>query len=262
MAVAKVKAKTKAKKKRWCQIIGPKLFQGSVLGEVYVGDPAELKGRGFNVNMMNITGDPKKQNINIHFKIDKVHESNAHTYATGFNMTPGSIRRFVRRGRDRVDDSFTTKTLDGLNIRVKPMVITNGNTTKPVQSKMRLTARKVLKEIIAKYPYNNLLYAVLSAEIQRELKTKLGKIYPVRNFEVRAVKLLDDKVPEEMTMEKPKEEKKEEPKEEKPKGEEKAPAEDKKEKKPAKKEKAEVKEEAKPSEAKAPKQTKPSLANT
>ena len=62
----------KVKKKRWCQIIGPKIFRDTILGETAVIDPNMLINRALTVNLMTLTNDIKKQNINVSFLINKV----------------------------------------------------------------------------------------------------------------------------------------------------------------------------------------------
>ena len=71
MAKAKARAKklTKAKKKTWVKIHAPKIFNEQIIGETLVADSSLTIGKPITVNLMNLTGDIKKQQININDRI-------------------------------------------------------------------------------------------------------------------------------------------------------------------------------------------------
>ena len=61
----------KLKKKQWYQIVAPNQFDNVTLGETLVAEPKAMLGKTLTHNLMNLTNDTKKQNINIHFKVIK-----------------------------------------------------------------------------------------------------------------------------------------------------------------------------------------------
>ena len=120
MAVKKKVVAKKVKRKRWYTVLAPALFGEKILGESYVAEPANLVGKFLSLNLMNVTGDPKKQNINAKFKVVKVADGKGHTELQSFNLLPSSVKRIVRRGRDKITDSFLCVTSDKRLVRVKP----------------------------------------------------------------------------------------------------------------------------------------------
>jgi len=192
-------ALTKKVKKKWHPVSAPALLKGGVIGELYVADPETLVGRHVTLNVMNVTGDPRKQNLKARMIIHKVEGGVAKTVLTGLEMVPSSLKRYVRRKRDKVDDSFIVKTKEGLHVRVKPLIITASNTSNAVLTKLRLTARKLVADAFSKNTYTGVLEQVLKGELQKKVKPILSKITLVRNFEVRVLRLLNQE-PESLSL--------------------------------------------------------------
>lgn len=240
------------KKKRWFQLIAPKMFNNQVLGETLVAESGQMMGKSIKLSMMSLTGDMKKQHINIKFEVVGIAENNAQTRAVGYEFAPSSIKRLVRRRRKRVDDSFICSTKDNIRVRMKPFFVTRQDTNKSTLTSMR----KLGKDFIAKFAkernFDDLTYDIIDHRMQRDLKKVLSKVYPLRTCEVRTFSVVKERKigGEEMpapVAEKPKEEKKEKPKKEKKAKKEKAEKKPKKEK-PVKEEKPEPKEETKEEE--------------
>jgi small subunit ribosomal protein S3Ae len=185
--MAKKKTVTKkVKKKKWFPIIAPKLFNEKVLGECLLTDSELMKGRHITLNMMNITGDPKKQSTNLQFLIRNVIDGKGMTELVKYEMSNSFVKRLIRRGKNKVDDSFLTKTMDGKVVRVKPLAITLKNTNKSVLSSLRLELRKVIKEKFSKLTFSQIIESLIQYKLQRELKTSVVKIYPLRTCEIRS----------------------------------------------------------------------------
>ncbi len=145
----------KIKKKKWYSIMAPRILGGRMLGESLVSDSADLKGRTITANLMNVLGEPKKQSINIQFLINRVKEGQALTEIIKYELSQSYIKRQIRRGRSKIEDSFLSKTADNKRVRIKPMVITNGKVFKSVETKIRLALRGYLKELFLKIHLKN-----------------------------------------------------------------------------------------------------------
>ncbi len=123
MAEEKAKKESRVKKKKWIQVLAPKSFRNEVIGEVYAFEAQSLIGRVVTVNLMSLTGDMKKQNTNLKFVINAVEGGKAITELDGYHLIPASIRRLVRRGKKRIDISFTCLTSDKKKVRMKSLFI-------------------------------------------------------------------------------------------------------------------------------------------
>lgn len=186
MAAKKQTLKTKTKKKKWSPIYAPAVFGGQLIGESYVDSAESMKGKYINANLSTISNDMKKQNITVRLRVNKIVEGKGQTEVIGMQQVQGFVKRLVRRGRTKVDDSFLAKTKDGQLVRVKPLIITNTLCVASTASQIRMEVRKVLQERIAKTGFVNTIQDVLSFKIQKDLKNMLNKVHPIRSVDVRS----------------------------------------------------------------------------
>lgn len=192
MAVKNVSTKKRAKK-NWVSIYAPDVFNKAFLGESYVYGKEDLIGKPLNLNLATFSNDMKKQNMNILFKVANVHEGKGQAEIMGLVLSQSYIKRLVRRGKNKVEDSFLAKTSDGKTIRVKPVIITNARTHQSVISKLRLEARTLVKRILKKSTLDQFIKDLTDLKIQKELKEKLQKVYPLRYFDIRQVSTEKDR---------------------------------------------------------------------
>jgi small subunit ribosomal protein S3Ae len=209
----------KIKKKKWVEILAPKLFREEFIGESLVADPQSLQGRKVTISLMQLIRDPKKQSTNITFEITKVQSHKATTKLKSYKIGAAALKRLARRRRDKIQDSFLCKTKDDITIRIKPMIITFANTSKQVLSKIRLKAKEVLASNAKTLTFEELVQSLLSNTLQKDIRKHVKKLYPVRIVEISYIgiespkRAKKSKIEEARELEEPKEEVKEELKE-------------------------------------------------
>jgi ribosomal protein S3AE len=181
-------SKQNIKKKTWFPILAPKMLGQRPIGETYLEEAEVAVGRSVKTNLMQVTGDIKTQHISARFEIIEFSEGSLKTSLNGYSYLPSSIKRMVRRRMSRVDDSLVIKTMDGVQIRIKPMVLTRGKVPKSVQYTIRANTKKLLIEVIAKKNYDELFSEVIKNRLQIELKNALTKLYPIRAVVIRELK--------------------------------------------------------------------------
>ena len=176
---------TKIKKKRWYPILAPNIFGEKVIGESLLTESKLLLGKSISCNLMSLTNDVKSQHIYMSFIIREVKENKGFTEAVSYEISPTYIKRFVRRGKERIDDSFAFKTKDGRIMRVKPFLLTNSPASNSVLTKIRKALKQKIAEIITQNTYDDIFDGVVSYKIQKELKSEINKVFPVRTLEIR-----------------------------------------------------------------------------
>lgn len=187
----KVKTKkTNIIKKGWVKVFAPKLFKEQEIGESYVADPNNLIGRKLTINLMTLTKDPKKQGINVVFEIVSKKASGMATEFVGHIMVTSSVKRMIRRGKNKVDDSFTAVSKDNIKVRVKPLFQTKNHTPKSLQSNIRLSGRKMIVDFLKENNYEDFCKALFNNSLRKTLFDSLKKIYPLQTCEIREVKAL------------------------------------------------------------------------
>lgn len=184
-------AKVKIAKKEWYPIIAPKVFQNAVLGETTVYDPQQMMGKCLSINLMGLTNDAKRQNININFEVVDVQNGKGLANVVGYSMVQSSIRRMMRRNIERIDMSFSCKTSDNKDLRVKPLLITRSATIGSVVAKIRRTAQDFIAKYIGSASYDSLINDLVTQKLQTSLRKELNKIYPLRVCEIRLMEIVD-----------------------------------------------------------------------
>ena len=184
-------AKVKIIKKEWYPILAPKIFQNAVLGETYVYESDQMIGKGITQNLMNLTNDIKRQNINIDFKVVDVQNGKAFADVMGYYMVQSSVRRLVRKNADKIDMSFLCKTSDGKNLRLKPLLITRSATTGSVVARIGKNAKDFLVKYVEAISYNNFIDDLVGHKVQNLLRKDLNKIHPLRVCEIRSMEIID-----------------------------------------------------------------------
>ncbi|MFC1728128.1 hypothetical protein ACFLZ7_01525 [Nanoarchaeota archaeon] len=181
--------KSKIKKKRWFKILASPHFNSRQIGETLAEEPQSLMGRPVSVSMMHLTGEMKRQNITIAFEVTNVRDENAITEIRKYKLNPASIKRFVRKGKDRLDMSFVCETEDGKSVIIKPFLLTLKKTGGAHQTSLRKAAIAAIKERVSKTKYADLFREVITNRLQREVRSKLSKIYPLKTCEIRVLEL-------------------------------------------------------------------------
>jgi len=178
----------KIKKKKWVTILAPKILNERPIGESYVAEPEQLIKRVISCNLMTLTNDVKTQNITMKFLVNEIKDNKAQTKPIAYVLNQTYLKRMMRRRRNRIDESFYLKTADNKNIRIKLFLLTNS----PAKSSVVKIIRKKLKEMVAniaeKNKYDDIFDGVISHKIQRELRSAMNKIFPLKACAVKVLK--------------------------------------------------------------------------
>lgn len=183
--MAEQKATTKVKKKTWFALIAPKVFNEQQIGETVASEPKSLVGRTFLQNLMSLTNDIKKQNVNVKFEVVKVESSRAMTRIIGYEMMPSSIKRMIRRSNIKIDMSFAAKTADNKSVRIKPLLLTRTDTKRSIGTKIRRMAQDYIVKYVQKASFEDIMNDLVMHKMQSSLRDSLKKIYPLRTCEIK-----------------------------------------------------------------------------
>ena len=197
----------KLKKKQWYPILAPKQFEEVVIGETLVADPQAMLGKALSHNLMNLTSDMKRQNINIHFKVVEIDGNKGKTAIIGYQIIPSSVKRFVRRNSEKMDLSFNCETADNIFLRVKPLVITKADVKGSIAAKLRNNIVQFLIKTIKKMSYNEIMTDLISHKLQALMRETFNKMYPLKVCEIRYLGIEEREKPKEAMAEVKEEEK-------------------------------------------------------
>lgn len=190
MAPKKKVAKTKVKKKKWMPVLAPKLFNNVVLGETHIQADEQVLQKSITLNLSTVMNDMRKQGYMVRFDVIKAHEGKALTALTGLTMTPSGMKRMIRRGRTKIEDSFLARLKTGQIVRVKPLIITINRCSKPARTSIRLAIREKVKQVLKDSTMESFVKEVLDNKLQRVLKDIAMKHHPSRSVDIRAIVML------------------------------------------------------------------------
>ncbi len=211
-ATRKVRDKWRAKE--WYKVHAPRMFNEVQIGETPSADAAWLMGRTAEVTLHDLTGDFSKMHIKLKFKIDEVSGLDAKTIFTGMDLTSDYVRRLTRRRKTKTDHVVDVETVDGYQVRIKPMSIADKRIQSSQEAAMRALMEEVILEQGSEMTISELVKAVISGDLAKEISRACRVIIPIKRIEIRKAEILrfGEGVPE--PIEEPQPEPEEEPEDE------------------------------------------------
>ncbi|MBI2549895.1 hypothetical protein HYV83_01815 [Candidatus Woesearchaeota archaeon] len=188
--MAQSKLALKAVKKKWLTIRASKFFDSELLGECYVASPDLLMGRTVAANLANLTGDIRQQSVTLKFIVNSIDGESGVADVIGYETASSAIRRIVRRGSDRLDESFVCETSNSQKVRIKPVVITKTITNSAVHRSLRKALVSTVVKLVKKHTFESLINEMITSKLQMAVKTDLKRIYPLKSVEITSLWLL------------------------------------------------------------------------
>lgn len=196
-------SKIKTKKKIWYKILAPKSFGQREIGESYLNTLESAIGRTLKVNLKELTGSMRDQNVYVSFRIVKADGNILHTETIGYRLTPAHVKRAVRKNSARLDDYFIAKSKDGKNLIVKPLVVTLNRVQRLVKTNLRKKLQELLAEELSNLSLENFVANLVGNKIQHGIKKLLHKISPVKEVSIRELKVCSSKSSTESSSQQP-----------------------------------------------------------
>lgn len=184
------KIRDKWKAKEWYKIHAPRMFNEVEIGETPSADAAWLLGRTTEVTVHDLTGDFSKMHIKLKFKVDEVSGMDAKTVFTGMDLTSDYVRRLTRRKKTKTDHVVDVETKDGYVVRVKPMSIADKRIQSSQEAAMRAIMEDTLKSMGSEQTISELVKAVISGDMAKEISRACRIIIPVKRIEIRKAEIL------------------------------------------------------------------------
>ena len=183
--MAKKKIVARQKKKRWFQILSSDEFRRTPIGETLSLDGKGLVGKTVRVNLMNLTNNPRNQNINMGFRISEVKGEELHTNLIRYAMLPAHVKRMVRPSKSKLDDSFSCVTKDNVTVRVKPLFLTRNVVKSSILTSLRSKSRELVIKFVKENDYSSVVLNLIEGRLQKEFKMNLSKIYPLTLYQIK-----------------------------------------------------------------------------
>jgi small subunit ribosomal protein S3Ae len=190
MAKISVKSKVKKVKRKFpVEIVAPEFLNSKKIGSSNVTDLNTLVGKTVKQSMMYVTGSVKNQNVRLTFKVSEVNSGLAKTQLSMYQQIPYYLGRHVKANSNLIEDSFVVKSKDGLNVRIKPFIVTKQAASGLVKSVIRTETIKVIANELAAKTYDEFMNEVIGGKIQIGFRNTLKVILPLKAFEFKKISL-------------------------------------------------------------------------
>ncbi len=188
---AKKHTKIKIKKKTWFKVLSPAVFGKREVGESYLASAEDAIGRVMKVNLRNLTGSMRDQNVELTLRINELKGSILHTEVVGYELVSVFVKRMVRKRTARIDNVFKFTTKDGKEVILKSLLVALHRNKRSTGVTLQNSLKDILVEELAQHTFADLVGKLASNKIQYSIKKKLTPIFPIKEFAVRSIKVAD-----------------------------------------------------------------------
>ncbi len=190
--MAKKKMIDSWKSKIWYQVMAPNFFKGVEIALIPAQDDEHMMNRIIELPMKEITRDFSHMYTSVKLRVFEIKGKTAYTKFIGHSLSREYVRTLVRRRNDVVNAVFPVKTSDGLEFRLKLLVLTNGKVSEPKKKalynilKTELTAKAKNTDSLTLIP--EIVFGKTSAELFQKLK----KIAAIKRVDVLKTQLKEE----------------------------------------------------------------------
>ena len=125
--------------------------------------------------------------------IKEVKNNRADAEPARLHIFPSYIKRFVRRGISKIDESFFSASSEKIKLRVKPIFITRKKVKRSVETSLRKEAKNFIIKLFNEMTLKDIFSETIKGEVQKKLSKKLKKIYPLSFCEIKELKIVTAK---------------------------------------------------------------------
>jgi small subunit ribosomal protein S3Ae len=175
-------------KKIWLNIVAPKVFNETIVGETTTTEPEKVVGRTVWVYYPQLSGDLTKHYIKVRLLITEVKGEQAHTKIYGYEVTRPYLARFIRRRKSKIDVIKDVSTRDE-KIRMKWVVLTAYKANAAQRTAIRKKLEELIEKKIPEYSMEQLIVDIANKKLQKEFEKVLNKIYPIAFIDVRKIEV-------------------------------------------------------------------------
>ncbi|MDD3175875.1 MAG: hypothetical protein PHU51_05340 [Candidatus Nanoarchaeia archaeon] len=155
--------------------------------EAYAMAIEDLDGRRIKLDM---TRKAKGKSVDMVFKIS-VKDQKAGVEPIKLRLMPYFIKHMLRKRISYIEDSFQAQTQES-NIIIKPFLITRKRVSRAVRAELRRSVKEIILEKTQLRDNRSLFKDILTGDFQKELSSKLKKIYPLSLCEIRILEVKGD----------------------------------------------------------------------
>jgi small subunit ribosomal protein S3Ae len=166
------------------------MFSQKAIAETPTTNPKTLIGRNVEVSLGDLTGQYGRDYYRLVFRVDGVDGKSVTTRFNGYSTLKEHIMRVVRKRSQKIEVVSDVQTRDSWKLQATSVAVLNRNTESAVQTKVRHFIADEMKKLAEASTIDNFVRQVTSGGLQRDIKKRGCKIYPVRFFEIARIEVM------------------------------------------------------------------------
>jgi small subunit ribosomal protein S3Ae len=181
----------KWRRKEWYDIILPRYFGETKVGETPSDDSDKVMGRVFETTLAAITGDFSQEYIKMYFQVNEIENHIARTVFKGHEYLRDYLRSLVRRRSTKIDGLFRVYTTDGYRVKVVVTAMTQTRIQTSKELKIRKIMENIVKEKAETLTFDQLAHEMVLGKLASDVYNEAKNITALRHVGVRKSELIE-----------------------------------------------------------------------
>jgi len=182
--------KDKWRRKESYDIILPRYFGETKVGETPAEVPDAVKGRVFETTLAAITGDFSQEYLKMYFQVVGVEDHRAQTVFKGHEYLRDYLRSLVRRRSTKVDGFYRITTQDGYKVKIVVTAMTQSR----IKTSQELAIREIMKQVVEEkaktLTFDQIAHEMVLGKLASDVYNQARKVTALRHVGVRKSELI------------------------------------------------------------------------
>jgi small subunit ribosomal protein S3Ae len=182
--------KDKWRRKEWFDIILPRYFGETKVGETPAEEGKLLQGRVFETTLAQITGDFSQEYIKMYFQVTGVDEHKAQTIFKGHEYLRDYLRSLVRRRSTKVDGIYRVTTTDGYKVKIIVTAMTQVRIKTSQEHEIRVIMKTIVDEKAKTLTFDQIAHEMVLGKLASDVYNQAKNVTALRHVGVRKSELI------------------------------------------------------------------------
>jgi len=182
--------KDKWRRKEWYDIILPRYFGETKVGETPCEEADKVMGRVFETTLAAITGDFSQEYMKMYFQVNEIEGHTARTVFKGHEYLRDYLRSLVRRRSTKVDGYYRVYTKDGYRIKIIVTAMTQTRIKTSDEKAIRVIMEAIVNEKVQTLTFDQLAHEMVLGKLASDVYNLAKNITTLRHVGVRKSELL------------------------------------------------------------------------
>lgn len=182
--------KDKWRRKESYDIILPRYFGETKVGETPAEVPDAVKGRVFETTLAAITGDFSQEYLKMYFQVVGVEDHKAQTVFKGHEYLRDYLRSLVRRRSTKVDGFYRVTTQDGYRVKIVVTAMTQSRIKTSQELAIREIMRAIVEEKAKTLTFDQIAHEMVLGKLASDVYNQARKVTALRHVGVRKSELI------------------------------------------------------------------------